>query len=83
MQTPTAPAGSIDSHALEVDRGQRFEFGKNWSNFLKVLDEDRIERAVTSLRKLLGVEDLNGKTFLDIGSGSGLFSTSSSFILDA
>ena len=74
MQTPTAPAGSIDSHALEVDRGQRFEFGKNWSNFLKVLDEDRIERAVTSLRKLLGVEDLNGKTFLDIGSGSGLFS---------
>ena len=74
MQPPSATAGSIDSHALEVDRGERFEFGKNWSNFLKVLDEDRIERAVASLRSLLGVTDLRGASFLDIGSGSGLFS---------
>jgi 2-polyprenyl-3-methyl-5-hydroxy-6-metoxy-1,4-benzoquinol methylase len=64
----------MDSHAHEVDRGERFEFGKNWSNFLRVLDESRTERAVESLRALLGVTDLKGKSFLDIGSGSGLFS---------
>jgi 2-polyprenyl-6-hydroxyphenyl methylase/3-demethylubiquinone-9 3-methyltransferase len=75
MPTPTAvTAGSIDSHAREVDRGERFEFGKNWSHFLRVLDENRIERAVVSLRALLGVADLKGASFLDIGSGSGLFS---------
>jgi 2-polyprenyl-3-methyl-5-hydroxy-6-metoxy-1,4-benzoquinol methylase len=52
----------------------RFEFGKNWQRFLKVLDEDRIAEAVHSLKEMLEVEDLNDKSFLDIGSGSGLFS---------
>ena len=62
------------SHRDEVDRGERFEFGKNWAAFLKVLDDDRIERAERSLAEMLEVEDLRGKSFLDIGSGSGLFS---------
>lgn len=62
------------SHADEVARGERFEFGKNWSQFLGVLDDDRIERAENSLREMLEVEDLTGRSFLDIGSGSGLFS---------
>ncbi len=61
-------------HALEVEKGERFEFGKNWSAFLSVLDEERILQAEQSLREMLEVEDLAGKTFLDIGSGSGLFS---------
>ena len=52
----------------------RFGFGKNWSNFLKTLDESRIEEAVDSLKKYLKVDSLVGKTFLDVGSGSGLFS---------
>ena len=52
----------------------RFGFGKNWSNFLKNLDESRIQEAVDSLKKYLKVETLKGKTFLDVGSGSGLFS---------
>ena len=66
MHNSTATVGSIDSHTLEVDRGERFEFGKNWTSFLRVLDEDRIDRAVASLRTLLGVTDLQGKSFLDI-----------------
>ncbi len=61
-------------HALEVEKGERFEFGKNWSAFLSVLDEERILKAEQSLREMLEVENLTGKTFLDIGSGSGLFS---------
>jgi len=53
---------------------QRFEFGKNWKSFLTSLNDDRIIQAEESLKKMLGLENLNGKTFLDIGSGSGLFS---------
>ena len=56
------------------DTETRFEFGDNWANFLSVLNEDRIEDAVKSLKTFLQVEDLQGKRFLDIGSGSGLFS---------
>ena len=52
----------------------RFEFGRNWALFLELLDESRIERAVDSLRDMLEVRDLDGKSFVDIGSGSGLFS---------
>jgi len=58
----------------EIDSGQRFSFGKNWASFLKTLDADRIDIAVASLRELLGVDSLQGRTFLDIGCGSGLFS---------
>src|SRR5262245_30843278 len=61
-------------HASEVSRGQRFEFGKNWSLFLASVDDDRILAAEDSLKRMLEAEDLRGKTFLDIGSGSGLFS---------
>lgn len=52
----------------------RFEFGNNWKNFLKILNEDRILGAESSLQKFLGQTHLKGRTFLDAGSGSGLFS---------
>lgn len=64
----------MSAHAIEVGRGERFEFGENWSRFLEVLDEERIRKAEESLREMLEVESLEGKSFLDIGSGSGLFS---------
>jgi 2-polyprenyl-3-methyl-5-hydroxy-6-metoxy-1,4-benzoquinol methylase len=67
--------GSIAlQHNNEVAAGERFEFGKNWTAFLAVLDDERIAMAEQSLREMLEVETLEGKTFLDIGSGSGLFS---------
>lgn len=58
----------------EVQKGDRFEFGKNWQRFLSVLNTDRITEAKASLQQMLEVESLEGKTFLDLGSGSGLFS---------
>ncbi len=61
-------------HAVEVDAGERFAFGENWARFLAVLDETRIRQAEDSLREMLGVDNLLGKSFLDLGSGSGLFS---------
>jgi 2-polyprenyl-6-hydroxyphenyl methylase/3-demethylubiquinone-9 3-methyltransferase len=64
----------MNTHAIEVEKGERFEFGANWTRFLSVLDDERIEEAKNSLKIMLGVDSLNGRTFLDIGSGSGLFS---------
>lgn len=63
-----------NSHIEEVAAGERFEFGKNWRKFLSLLDEERIRRAETSLRKMLECGELRGRRFLDAGSGSGLFS---------
>jgi 2-polyprenyl-6-hydroxyphenyl methylase/3-demethylubiquinone-9 3-methyltransferase len=61
-------------HADEVARGERFEFGKNWARFLTVLDDERIAQAERSLCEMLEMSSLSGARFLDIGSGSGLFS---------
>lgn len=51
---------------------ERFAFGKNWENFAAGMSVQRVEAAIASLREKLG--DLTGKSFLDIGSGSGLHS---------
>lgn len=62
------------THQQEMLAGERFGFGANWTRFLKTLTETSIEESVKSLQKNLGVSDLKGKVFLDIGSGSGLSS---------
>jgi SAM-dependent methyltransferase len=63
----------IDSE-MEIRTGERFAFGRNWRAFVDLVDEDRIEAAADSLRKALKIVDLSGRTFLDVGCGSGLFS---------
>jgi 2-polyprenyl-3-methyl-5-hydroxy-6-metoxy-1,4-benzoquinol methylase len=63
-----------ENHNNEVKSGHRFEFGENWSRFLSVLDNERIKQAEKSLQEMLQTDSLAGKRFLDIGSGSGLFS---------
>lgn len=65
---------SASTTRVGLELEERFQFGKNWSRFLSVLDEGRISEAEKSLRQMLDMNDLNGKRFLDIGSGSGLFS---------
>ena len=60
--------------ATEIKSGDRFAFGENWSRFLSELDERRISAARQSLCDMLKVKDLAEKRFLDVGSGSGLFS---------
>jgi 2-polyprenyl-6-hydroxyphenyl methylase/3-demethylubiquinone-9 3-methyltransferase len=52
----------------------RFAFGKNWQSFLRLLDADRVALAESSLRSMLETDSLAGRSFLDVGSGSGLFS---------
>jgi 2-polyprenyl-3-methyl-5-hydroxy-6-metoxy-1,4-benzoquinol methylase len=62
------------AHAQEVAAGERFEFGRNWARFLELVDIARIREAEDSLSSMLDERSFEGKTFLDIGSGSGLFS---------
>lgn len=52
----------------------RFRFGRNWKNYLNYLDESQVQNSIKSLNNMLEDVDLNNKTFLDIGSGSGLSS---------
>jgi 2-polyprenyl-6-hydroxyphenyl methylase/3-demethylubiquinone-9 3-methyltransferase len=59
-------------HEWEVASGERFRFGENWSRYLNLISGVRIEQACQSLESWLG--PLQGKSFLDVGCGSGLFS---------
>jgi 2-polyprenyl-3-methyl-5-hydroxy-6-metoxy-1,4-benzoquinol methylase len=52
----------------------RFAFGANWLRFLDHIDEDRVQVAEGSLREVLDLDELSGRSFLDAGAGSGLFS---------
>jgi 2-polyprenyl-6-hydroxyphenyl methylase/3-demethylubiquinone-9 3-methyltransferase len=61
-------------HEREVTAGRRFSFGRNWASFLKRLNEARIAEAEKNLIEFLGEKSLAGRSFLDIGSGSGLSS---------
>jgi 2-polyprenyl-6-hydroxyphenyl methylase/3-demethylubiquinone-9 3-methyltransferase len=65
---------TLQQFESEISRGGRYTFGKNWAQFLELLDEGRILAAERSLTGMLDLGDLSGKTFLDVGSGSGLFS---------
>ena len=59
---------------MESVGGPRFDFGTNWRDFLAHLSPAQIERAKASLAETLGASTLPGARFLDVGSGSGLFS---------
>lgn len=52
----------------------RYGFGKNWQKFLAQVNDERKRTARHSIIDFTGLADLRGKTFLDIGCGSGLFS---------
>ena len=54
--------------------GKKFSFGKNWQVLLRGLTEERVRIAEHSITDFLHMKDLEGKSFLDIGCGSGLFS---------
>jgi len=59
---------------ISPDEEERFAFGRNWESFSTQLDPERIASARAGLERLLQTADLSGKTFLDIGCGSGLMS---------
>jgi 2-polyprenyl-6-hydroxyphenyl methylase/3-demethylubiquinone-9 3-methyltransferase len=53
----------------------RYGFGANWRSFVATaLNDARVANAVESVQRFLSLDTLRGRTFLDIGCGSGLFS---------
>lgn len=50
----------------------RFAFGQNWRDFSRGIDAERLVAAREGIERLVGVGDLSGRSFLDVGSGSGL-----------
>jgi len=62
----------MTQNLLELE--SHFSFGENWAQYAEKIDERRIEEAERSLIRLVGREAIEGRTFLDIGCGSGLFS---------
>lgn len=62
------------AYQQDIKQGERFSFGANWAQFLKLVDENRIHEAETSLQYMLDRPRMDGLKFLDVGSGSGLFS---------
>lgn len=63
----------MTQHQSEVDRGERIEFEKNGSSFLRRVNDNRISRAEKSLLDKLELPSLKEKRFLHIGSGGGFF----------
>ncbi len=65
------PARQTASTGSEIG----FDFGKNWQSFVQSgVSEARIAASAAALRRLLGGADLRGRSFLDVGCGSGLSS---------
>lgn len=57
-----------------VDSPPRFAFGENWRDFSRGLGVEQLAGAERGIERLIGTRDLSGRTFLDVGSGSGLMS---------
>ncbi len=60
------------THDMTSER--RFQFGRNWNRFIARITPERISSAKDSLIHMLGHNSLNNMHFLDVGSGSGMFS---------
>jgi 2-polyprenyl-6-hydroxyphenyl methylase/3-demethylubiquinone-9 3-methyltransferase len=53
-----------------------FDFGENWKNYLKTINQDMINSSILDLIEIFGEDTLKDKTFCDIGCGSGIHSLS-------
>ena len=73
MKSTIAPL-PLEGESTAAPGDERFAFGRNWARFLTHLTPARLAAAEASLQQMLQCDRLSGRTFLDIGSGSGLFS---------
>jgi 2-polyprenyl-6-hydroxyphenyl methylase/3-demethylubiquinone-9 3-methyltransferase len=54
-----------------TERAAHFEFGENWQSYAATIERKQIDAAIAGVRKLFP-DGLHGRSFLDIGCGSGL-----------
>ena len=53
----------------------RYGFGKNWAEFIeRNLSDEVVQESVEHMRSFMQRDSLEGRTFLDIGCGSGIHS---------
>lgn len=64
----------MDNKSISDEENLRFGFGENWGRFIANLTEEQIVEAEKSLKTMMRLDSLDGRSFLDIGNGSGLFS---------
>jgi len=64
----------MNNQTIKHDGELRFKFGENWGRFIASLTEEQIVEAEKSLKTMMRLDSLEGKKFLDVGNGSGLFS---------
>lgn len=55
-----------------TNKDSHFAFGKNWLEYAEKIDEPRIVQAMADLQRLNNGGRFDGKSFLDIGCGSGI-----------
>ena len=63
---------------MRTDAGTRFAFGKNWESYAALIGDGEIKEAESALLKLFPNGELQGRSFLDIGCGSGLHALAAS-----
>jgi len=68
----------MENWQKEVKDNKRFEFGHNWLKYRSVINNEVINCAISSLKSFFEKENFKDLKFIDIGSGSGLFSLSAS-----
>lgn len=51
---------------------EHFQFGKNWNNFSNSISKNNINNSLKSIQNLISKKDIENKSILDIGCGSGL-----------
>lgn len=76
---PAIDESVAEWQAYELRTGRRFAFGRNWARFIEGLGESQVARARRALAEMLDVDPdrddaLAGRSFLDLGCGSGLTS---------
>jgi 2-polyprenyl-6-hydroxyphenyl methylase/3-demethylubiquinone-9 3-methyltransferase len=68
-----------ENEQVEMPLDKRFGFGKNWSKFIETkFNEERVKSSINVFCEFTGLSDLSGKSFIDVGCGSGLHSVAAS-----
>ena len=68
-------AGFVNQEAASLSAERiDFSFGANWQKYLRGLNSRRVADARASLHHLTGLTTFEGRRFIDVGCGSGVFS---------
>jgi len=64
----------VDTPIANKTSQHKFAFGRNWSQYARHITPIEVGRATDDLKHLVAPSSIKGKTFLDIGCGSGIHS---------